>query len=337
MSFKHLRNVRGFLSDYYLGSIFGRSRGRSQGLSDREIDLAYHRFRRIRERAEGRVSDASTCRERFLRPLVRNVLGFHLGTGQERLHGLYRSAEAEQAGEPPLLLAYCGAWDEDLEALRGLQNPMRRLERALAQAKLPYGFLLTGERARLVRSPGEGPRGAYLEADLAGLAEEDDPESFAAFLHLFSAVNFQPDADGRRPMERIEAESREHAERVSEDLKHAVFTAAESLVSALIEDAVTRGEIDSPLQLDETRLRSYRDAALLALYRILFAVAHVEGDGVREAASTTAEFHRVRVVVKGTLQDGDKRRPYHFVLGADVIQHPHGVEGAIARQPHLDQ
>lgn len=272
MIFRHLRNIHGFFSDYYLGSVFGRGqgRGRRTTVSERETDLVYHRFRRIRERAEGRAVDAYACRERFLRPLLRDVLGFHLGMGEERIHPLYRSAEAEQAEERPLLLAYCGVWDEDLDAGRGNQNPMRRLEQALAQAELPYGLLLTGERARLVRAPGEGPRGAYLEADLAGLADEEDPESFAAFLRLFSAANFVPDGDGKLPIEEIERASREHAERVSDDLKQAVFTAAESLVSGLIADAVARGDLSSPLDLDDKRLCEFRDAALLGLYRILF-------------------------------------------------------------------
>lgn len=272
MSFRHLRNVCGFFSDYYLGSIFGRGqgRGRRQALSDRETDLAYLRFRRLYERAEGRAEEASVCRERFLRPLLRDVLGFHLGSGDACLYALYTSAAQEQAGEKPLLVAYCGGWDEELDGGRGQHSPMRRIEQTLARLSLRYGMLLTGERARLVRAPGEGPRGAYLEVDLAGLAEGDDPESFAAFLRLFSAANFVPDGEGKLPIEEIERESREHAERVSDDLKQAVFTAAESLVSGLIADAVVRGELASPLDLDEKRLYEFRDAALLGLYRILF-------------------------------------------------------------------
>jgi hypothetical protein len=123
---------------------------------------------------------------------------------------------------------------------------------------------------RLIRVPGEGPPGAYLEVDLVGLDEEEDPDSFAIFLKLFSASTFLPGEDGCRPIEEIERESREHAERVSEDLKDAVFRAAESMISGLITDAVARGEIASPLELDEARLRAYRDAALLGLDRILF-------------------------------------------------------------------
>ncbi len=274
MTFRHLRNVRGFFSDYYLGSVFGRGvgRGARKSLSDRETDLAYARFRRIRERAEGRALDASSCRERFIRPLLRDVLGYHLGAGENGIHRLFPSAEAEAAGEPPLLLVYCGAWDEDLDTGRGRANPMRALGEALARGRVSYGFLVTGERMRLVRVPGEGPHGAYLEVDLAGLDEEEDPESFTAFLKLFSAATFLPEKDGRRAIEEVERESREHAERVSEDLKVAVFRAAEAMVSGLIADAVARGELTSPLELDEAGLRMYRDAALLALYRILYSL-----------------------------------------------------------------
>ena len=272
MNFRHLRNVRGFFSDYYLGSVLGRSTGRgTRGIaSHRETDLAYARFRRIRDRAEGRATDAEACRERFIRPLLRDVLQFHLGAGENGIHRLFPSAESEAAGERPLLLVYCGAWDEDLDSGRSKANPMRALGEALAREQVAYGFLVTGERMRLIRAAGEGPRGAYLEVDLAGLEEEEDPDSFALFLKLFSAATFLPGENGRRPIEEIEQESREHAERVSEDLKGAVFRAAESMVSGLLADAVARGDIPSPLELDETRLRAYRDAALLGLYRSLF-------------------------------------------------------------------
>jgi len=311
VSFRHLRNARGFFSDYYLGSVFGRGkgRGRRKNLSDRETDNAYRRFRRIWQRAESRAADAAACRERFLRPLLRDVLGFHLGVGEERIHGLYRSAEAEQAGERPLLLAYCGKWDEALDAGRGSQNPMRRLERALAQTKLPYGLLLTGERVRLVRAPGEGPRGAYLEVDLAGLAEDEDPESFAVFFRLFSVGNFVPDQDGRRPIEEIEAESREHAEQVSEDLKQAVFAAAESLVSGLIADAVARGKIASPLDLDDSGLRIYRDAALLALYRILFILYAEARDPRLEGHQLYRESYSIHGLLEEVLHDPERHWP----------------------------
>ena len=301
MTFRYLRNVRGFLSDYYLGSVFGRSSGRGarKMRSDREADLAFARFRRIRERAEGRITDASACRERFIRPLLREVLCFHLGAGESSIHRLFPSAEAEAAGEPPLLLVYCGAWDEDLDAGRGRANPMRALGEALAQTACAYGFLVTGERMRLIRAPGDGPQGAYLEADLAGLDEDEDPESFAAFLKLFSAATFLPGEDGHPPIEAIERASREHAERVSEDLKQSVFRSAEAMVAGLIADAVTRGEIESSLDLDDAGLRTYRDAALLALYRILF-ILYAEA---RDPRLDTHKLYRNSYSATGLLEE----------------------------------
>jgi hypothetical protein len=99
MAFRHLRNVRGFFSDYYLGSVLGRGAGRGARkiASDRGTDQAYDRFRRIRERAEGRADDAPTCRERFIRPLLRDVLGFHLGAGENGIHGLFRVRRSGRA------------------------------------------------------------------------------------------------------------------------------------------------------------------------------------------------------------------------------------------------
>lgn len=288
MILRHLRNVRGFFSDYYLGNVFGRGtgRGRRRKLSDRDTDVAYARFRRIRERAEGRAQDQPECRERFARPLLRDVLGFHLGVGEERVHGLYPSAEAEERAERPLLLAYVGAWDEDPGAMRGKANPTARLEDALSRASLRHGILVTGERLRLVRAPGEGPRGAHLEVDLAGLADEEDTESFAASYRLLRVEGFQPDEAGQTRLEQVESESRQHAEKVSEDLKGAVFTAAEALVGGLIADAVARGELSDPTALDDERLRLFRDAALTALYRILFIL-------YAEARDPRLDEHRV--------------------------------------------
>jgi hypothetical protein len=272
MILKHIRNVRGFFSDYYLGSIFSEklARGSQRPFSEREIDLAYSRFRRIYERASKRTQDSHSSRENFHRPLIRDILGYHLGSSEDHLHGLYASAEEEQAGKKPIIIAYCGSWNEELDPGRVKDHPVRLLEQALARLNIKYGFLITGERARIIRAPGEGSRGAYLEVDLAGLAEDEDPPSFMTFLRLFSISSFIPDSCNKFPIEEIEYQSCEHAERVSEDLKEAVFSAAGSMVSGLIADLIARGEASSPLEIDNKRLLELRDAALLALYRILF-------------------------------------------------------------------
>src|SRR5947209_6714556 len=246
MNFEHIRNVRSFLSDYYLGSIFGRGarRNRRKRLSDRDTDIAYARFRRIRDQAEGRADDVTECRERFLRPLFRDVFGFHLGAGANGIHALFPNAELEAQEATPIALLACGGWDDDhASGGRADRNLTRRLEDALAGQDLPYGFVGTGEEIRLIRRPGDGPRGAYISVDLSGLGEDDDPESFAVAYKLFHVSMVSVEAGGHRPLDSIEVESRAHAQQVSEDLKRAVFAAAEVLVAALLEDSVRRGEI----------------------------------------------------------------------------------------------
>ena len=262
MLFPSLRNRGGFFSDYYLGTVFGRASGRRRSLVTREVDAAFRTLTRLRERAEQRAGDAATIREIFARPLLRDVFGYHLGEGEKGIHGLFASAEDEASGKPPLLLAYVGAFDEDPDTKRdGKAPPTERLAAELAKARvdLRYGLLLTGERLRLIRRKGEGPRGAYLELDIPECLEAEDRESLAAALRLFGASAFTPGEDGSLPIDAIERESRQHAERVSEDLKRAVFQTAERLIQALLD---ARGGTED--------LTALRDAALTCLYRLLF-------------------------------------------------------------------
>lgn len=275
MSYRHLRNARGFFSDYYLGSIFGRDggRGRKRKLSDKTSEAAYARFRKLFDHASGRELSAPECRELLLRPLLRDVFGFLLGEGAERLYPLVPAPSGgDEIAEasPAVAVAWLGGPDDDLDSGRGKHAPRKEIEAELARSGRRYGLLATGERLRLVRAPGEGPAGAYLEIDLAGLAVDPEPESFAVALKLLDPRNFAPGADGALPIDAIERESRKHAEKVSEDLKSAVFHAAESLVAGLLADAVARGTVSDPVALTRSELGRYRDAALLALYRLLF-------------------------------------------------------------------
>ncbi len=263
MLFPSLLNRGGFFSDYYLGTVFGRT-GRRKSLVTKEVEVAFRRLERLAERAERASGGRTDLREVFARPLLRDVFGYHLGEGEEGIHPLYRSAEDEAAGRPPLLLAYVGTFDEDLDARRdGKAASTERLAEALAlaSADLRYGLLITGERIRLIRRRGEGPRGAYLELDVPQCLETEDRESLAAALRLFGAEAFTPAEDGSLPIDVIERESREHAERVSEDLKRAVFQTAERLLQALLDASGGVGDI---IEL--------RDAALTCLYRLLFVL-----------------------------------------------------------------
>jgi len=308
MTFRHLSNARGFFSDYYLGTVFaaGSGRGRRRKLSDAATDRAFDRLRRIWDRAQTRAQDRTEVRENLGRPLFRDVLNFHLGAGEESVHGLYASAEVESKGARPLLLLYVGEWDEDLDApAQGKgRGPSAHLAQRLSQADLDYGFLVTGQRLRLIRRAGEGPRGAYLELDLEGCLEAEDRESFAAAYRLFEHSNFLPADDGVRPIDRIEKESREHAEKVSEDLKRAVFAAAESLVQGLIDDWVAEAPADESrdrLKLTEADLTTFRDAALTTLYRLLFILYAEARDERLQQHSLYLDSYSLQTLTEGLL------------------------------------
>ncbi|MEW6750144.1 MAG: DNA methyltransferase [Candidatus Latescibacterota bacterium] len=86
------------------------------------------------------------------------------------------------------------------------------------------------------------------------------------------ATSFVAGADGLPPIAVVEQESRRHAERVPDDLRHAVYGAAESVAQGLLSDAVARGTLARALDLGPSDLCRLRDAALTAIYRILFVL-----------------------------------------------------------------
>lgn len=304
MSFRHINNHGGFFSDYFLGHVFGRGggRGKKKRLSDRDTDNAYRRFKRLHAAVDTRVCDAPELRERFARHLLRDLLGFHLDDGPDGLGALRACADDAARGTPPLALVYVGASGANLDASseRGAPAPMRRAAQALASAGVGHAFLVTDERIRLVRPEGDARRGSYLEADLDGLAVDDDPESFAAFLQLFRVSQYVPGPDGRAPIALVEEESRAHAARVSEDLKRAVFTSAETLVGGLLRDAAHRG---AETDVGEERLRSYRDAALMGLYRILFILYAEDRDPRLDEHVLYKQSYSIHGLVGEIIQD----------------------------------
>lgn len=311
MMIKYFNNHRGFLSDYYLGSVFARdlTSRKKKTFTDREIDYAMGKIQRIWRQASSVCDNKQKTLEKFIRPLVRDVLGFHLGSGENSIYRLFFSAEAEEKGDKPILLCYCGDWDECFDSGRSMSNPMQLLTRSLSDQELKYGFLVSGERIRLIRAAGEGPKGSYLEVDLSGLVESERYDSFAAFLRLFSCRSFLPDDHGKILIEEIEKESRVHAEKISDDLKEAVFNAAEKLVSGLIKDAISKGIIASALEIDDGHLRLYRDAALTCLYRILFILYAESRDPRVEQHKIYRENYSAQGILDEIIQNPDYAWP----------------------------
>jgi len=65
MIFRHLRNVWGFFSAYYLGSVLGRGPGRRRKLSERENQLTHRRI------VSGIVRPPSRIYRRFWEPVLK--------------------------------------------------------------------------------------------------------------------------------------------------------------------------------------------------------------------------------------------------------------------------
>jgi hypothetical protein len=142
------------------------------------------------------------------------------------------------------------------------------MERFLADQGLSYGFILTPSLLRLIRRLGDGAKGASFDFSIASAVETEDTDSLTAAYRVLHAENFVAVNGSPKPIELLEAESRKHSARVSEDLKAAVFHAAEILIRGFLEDIQARPEAFNP----KPTLGQLRDTALQTLYRLLFVL-----------------------------------------------------------------
>ncbi|MBI3916315.1 MAG: type I restriction endonuclease subunit M [Betaproteobacteria bacterium] len=202
-------------------------------------------------------------REYFARPLLQEYLGFelHENVAEPRLRALSIANGGGSSGPPVALVLMCPD-PVDIDS----RQARKSLDDGLLAGALDYGFLLSPEVLRLVRRPGIGMRGAALDLGLATTVELQDLDSLAAAYRVLSAHNFARGPEGARPLDLLEAESRKHSAKVSNDLKAAVFEAAERIVGGFLEDVRSGGDSLLP----PPGLAALRDAGFLALYRLLF-------------------------------------------------------------------
>lgn len=263
MPLASIHNRKGFFSDYWLGTLATSRGAKGNRLTPAQSRKALYRLRRAVEAVDGaEPPDLTRLRERLARPLFEEVLGFRLeeNAGEPRLRPLTAIAADDSVVTAALtwLLPEADALDN--------ARSRRRLEEALLDQKLDYGFFVTPQTLRLLRRPGLGQRGAAFDLHLSALVETDDADSLAAAYRVLAARNFLPDSQGKHPIELLETESRRHSARVSDDLKQAVFDAAERIVGGFLADVRERAE-----EFESTpTLTELRDAGFLALYRLLF-------------------------------------------------------------------
>ncbi len=264
MALQSIRNHRGFFSDYWLGTALGARSAAGVKLTGTQARKALDRVSRLIETVNAAAApDLTRFRERFARPLLHDFLGFELreNAQEPRLRPLAAANGADGGSASVGMVLLC---PDPLE----LESRQRRhqIEDALLAAELDYGFLLSPEVLRLVRKPGVGTRGASFDLALAAAVEQDDLDSLSAAYRVLSAQNFVRGADGARPIDALESESRRHSSKVSNDLKAAVFEAAERIVAGFLAD--TRERLD--VFASQPTLPQLRDAGFLALYRLLF-------------------------------------------------------------------
>lgn len=302
MKFRSIANPRGFLSDYWLGTVFAKKGARlGHKVTPAQARKLLWRLEQIHQKMEGKDPDLSRFRESFARPLLRDLFGFEIRENPQEPR--LRPLSGDGDSSAPILS--CLLMIPERDAVPG---PAQRklLEKGLAELHLNYGFLLSPDSFRIIRARGIPPKGAYLEFKIDEAIESGDVDSFLAIIRLLHAGNFLPDTEGKRPIERIEEESRAQAQKVSEDLKRAVFESAESLIRAFLADSwERRGETFPPGQ---KRLYEFRDAAFLCLYRLLFILYAEARDEKLQTHPVYHPYYSLETLIDQILREGPEEQ-----------------------------
>ena len=277
MALQAILNRRGFFSDYWIGTLLSQRQKRENRLTPAQARKALFRLSRLLERVDKpEPLELTAFREHFARPVLGDLLGWRILPRTEedspRLRLLAPMSEEESTAAPRALLLLCPESDR-------LDAAVREAEKALIAAGLDYAVMISPECLRLVRVPGQGTRGATFDLSLVQVVAGQEVEAIQAAALVFSAFTFQSAADGKRPIDRLEEENRRHKSKVSEDLKPAVFQAAEMVVAGFLADLRARPDAFP----SAPGIRELRDAGLLVLYRLLF-ILYAESRDERLAA-----------------------------------------------------
>jgi hypothetical protein len=259
MALDSIHNIRGFFSDYWLGSVLSAKKGIGPRLAAAQSRKKLWRLNQLHDRVDAvEPPDIATFREKFARPLLADIFGFRLLEADDARLRLI-SSDIEDGAAPLAAVLLCPG-QEDLPTRQTRQG----LERALLDHDLAYGFILSPGTLRLIRRPGDGAAKACFDFSIATAVETDDIESLTVAYRVLSAENFVRVDGAAAPIELLEEESRKHSAGVSEDLKEAVFVSAELVIRGFLQDVRDRPR-EAPPSLTELR-----NAALQTLYRLLF-------------------------------------------------------------------
>jgi len=160
-------------------------------------------------------------------------------------------------------------WDRPLDQALAIsggdpftnKHPSYQIAFYLLHSGLPWGILTNGRRWRLYHRDTAHKLDHFYEVDLQALQAGGDPARFLYFSAFFSRAAFEPGPGGLAAM--LQG-SREITRAVGDTLKGQVYDALRHLAQGFLDYAPNR------LAPDSATLQTIYDAALIALYRLLF-------------------------------------------------------------------
>ena len=288
-------NHGGLFSPYYLFDVMGRQH--RDELRREDVEELASAVRPLFRRAARRLNAGSSRSETWniLEAPLLETLGFDpvaasdpvpTATGEVPVTHMQIGVDGE-----PLLLIDAHPVGTDLAhdnypAEHGLTaQPIELAFEAAVDAHptARWGLLTNGGELRLYRKGGPVAR-QYLAARLAALVDGDLPDEWTALFACFRRDSLVPDPEGRSFVDRVLAESGQHARRIADDLRENVRDAVEALARGVIADranwALWGGEPP-----DRAVAQRLFQECLYVLYRILF-VAFAEAHDLLPAASS---------------------------------------------------
>lgn len=262
MKLNSIHNGRGFFSDYWLGSVLGSKSSKAPKLQPAQTRKLIYKLFNLYQRVDiPEPLNLTAFREKFARQVMSDVFNYRILENPDDTH-IRALVDIERPESKPVALILLEPDDELIDS----RQTRSKIEKALIEQNINYGFIITTDILRLIRKPGLGHKNAYLDFSIATATQLTDTDSLGVAYSIFNSKSLIPDEKGHTVIEYLEEESMHHSSKVSGDLKGAVFSSAEMLIRGFLEDINFRKE-DYP---ESPSLTDLRDASLQCLYRLLF-------------------------------------------------------------------
>ena len=270
-----IRNVGGFLSDYFLGNILNEKSLKGK-LGENEVNSAYKSFLNLFRKRQYELGDNTSQDElyrKWIKPILQR-LGFEpkKKTYVESDKGnIPISAIEYEEGRPLVIFKFLKFGHSPDVSENGRRPAQKELMKALYYEKVKWGIITNGRTFRLLRNSPITAENAYLEIDLWSVLESENRDSFRIFWALFRRDAFEPIEDGKCLLDIIEEESRKHAVSVGDELRQSVFRVLERFIRGVLENEENEEKIND--------LEALYQESLVYLYRILF-ILYAESIGL---------------------------------------------------------